>query len=774
MRAVIALASGSVLALASAAPGPATGGWAGLPLSAAIARLAASGVPVVYSSHVVRPDMTVAVEPHAATARAMLDEILAPQGLEAREMASGRIVIVRRPASSPEPTAGTAALRDAAPAAVAAPLEQVLVTGSRYRFLRSADAEQFRFMTDDLERLPDLGDDPLRAVARLPGAATGGFTAKSNIRGGDVDETLVRFDGFRLYNPFHLKDFQSVFSTIDPALVRAVEVYTGGYPVDLGDRMSGVIDVEPLEIANAPIRVLSLGLFSAGLLAGDSFNDGRSDWLASVRRGNLDLLLDAVDPDRGKPRYFDVHTRLTHRFSDELAVRASLLRFEDDLEVSVPDREEVAEANYVDTYAWLAADWSPTAALSSRQVIGHAALDSRRTGTAEQPGISSGVLADQRESRVLILASDWRWQRSPGTRFDFGAEYRHSTGHFRYDDDVQFDLLFDVPGAPTEPSRTRSLRADPSGDHYAAYAGASLENDAGLTADVGLRYDHDSLPGDEDTWSPRAGLVWRPTGHLTLRGSWGRYAQSQSIQELGISDGIVDYARAQRSDHALLGLTYQPRPDLDVELDLYEKRYSDLRPRFENLLNSFVLLPELKPDRIRIAADRARARGAELSLRGRSAGTALDWWATYSWSKAEDLFADDAEPRSWDQRHAFGAGLGWRDDHWQLDAALTWHSGWPTTAIELVALEPVAVAEASPRNSSRLGSYFTLDLRAARHFAFERSLLTVYLEVTNATNRNNDCCVEYEFNSEDGEPGLELETTPYLTVLPNLGLVWEF
>ena len=247
------------------------------------------------------------------------------------------------------------------------PLEQVLVTGSRYRFLRSADAEQFRFMTDDLERLPDLGDDPLRAVARLPGAATGGFTAKSNIRGGDVDETLVRFDGFRLYNPFHLKDFQSVFSTIDPALVRAVEVYTGGYPVDLGDRMSGVIDVEPLEIANAPIRVLSLGLFSAGLLAGDSFNDGRSDWLASVRRGNLDLLLDAVDPDRGKPRYFDVHTRLTHRFSDELAVRASLLRFEDDLEVSVPDREEVAEANYVDTYAWLAADWSPTSALSSRQ-----------------------------------------------------------------------------------------------------------------------------------------------------------------------------------------------------------------------------------------------------------------------------------------------------------------------------------------------------------------------------------------------------------------------
>ena len=273
--------------------------------------------------------------------------------------------------------------------------------------------------------------------------------------------------------------------------------------------------------------------------------------------------------------------------------------------------------------------------------------------------------------------------------------------------------------------------------------------------------------------SPRAGLVWRPTGQLPCAAR-GAGSHNRRASRSRISDGIVDYSRAQRSDHALLGLTYQPRPDLDVELDLYEKRYSDLRPRYENLLNSFVLLPELKPDRIRIDAERARARGAELSVRGRNAVPGLDWWATYSWSKAEDLFAEDAEPRSWDQRHAFGAGLGWRDDRWQLDAALTWHSGWPTTAIELVAMEPIAVAEASPRNSSRLGSYFTLDLRAARHFAFERSLLTVYLEITNATNRSNDCCVEYEFNTEEGEPALELQTTPYLTVLPNLGLVWEF
>src|SRR5262245_20844549 len=80
---------------------PASASWVGLSLSAAISRLVASGVPVVYSSHVERPEMTVQHEPQASSARAILDEILAPHGLQAREMASGRIVIIRGPASTP-------------------------------------------------------------------------------------------------------------------------------------------------------------------------------------------------------------------------------------------------------------------------------------------------------------------------------------------------------------------------------------------------------------------------------------------------------------------------------------------------------------------------------------------------------------------------------------------------------------------------------------------------------------------------------------------------
>ena len=127
-------------------------------------------------------------------------------------------------------------------------LSTVVVNASRYD-VAGRESNSPRYLpVEQIEQLPDFGDDPLRAVARLPGTATGGFTAKSNLRGGETDETLVRFDGLKLRNPYHLKDYQAIFSAIDPAIVEGLDVYTGGLPVNLGNRMSGAISITPRPI----------------------------------------------------------------------------------------------------------------------------------------------------------------------------------------------------------------------------------------------------------------------------------------------------------------------------------------------------------------------------------------------------------------------------------------------------------------------------------------------------------------------------------------------
>lgn len=189
---------------------------AGMPLSSAVADLERRGLAVLYSSDLVRPWMKVAAEPTASDPASVLVEILRPHGLAARPGPGGLLLVVRQPrvaqARPVRPGSG--------PAETAASLEEVVVTTSRYR-LDSLPVMPILLESADLGLLPDLGDDPLRATARLPGAAAGDLSAKSNLRGGEVDETLVRFDGLRLFNPFHFKDFQSIFR---PSIPRSCAV----------------------------------------------------------------------------------------------------------------------------------------------------------------------------------------------------------------------------------------------------------------------------------------------------------------------------------------------------------------------------------------------------------------------------------------------------------------------------------------------------------------------------------------------------------------------
>jgi outer membrane cobalamin receptor len=293
-----------------------------------------------------------------------------------------------------------------------------------------------------------------------------------------------------------------------------------------------------------------------------------------------------------------------------------------------------------------------------------------------------------------------------------------------------------------------------------------------------LRWDRQTLSdAGEDGLSPRASVLW-PLGERTrVRAAWGRYFQAQAINELQVSDGVTDFLPPQRANHWVAGIEHRTPSEIDLRLEIYRKDYDRLRPRYENLLNAAVLLPELKPDRVRIAPDSARAEGLELSV-SRDTDAPLRWWLAYSWASVQDEFAGDEETsRSWDQSHAFGAGCSWSTAQWDLSLAGRYHSGWPTTALSLAAMEPLPLVATGPRNGERLGDYRTLDVRVARRFSFENAgELTVYLEVTNLFNENNECCVEFEITDEeeDGESTLEVEPVHFLPALPSLGFIWRF
>lgn len=735
-----------------------------LTLPDAFKALENEGLVIVYSSALVKADMRVVEPPRSLDARGRLEEILRPHALSVQEGPNGSLLIVR----ANTPAARTAEVTQA----WAADVPEVIVEASRYALVRDPDAVSVQLTATDIKAMPNLGEDPLRALARLPGTSGNDFSAQLKVRGGEAGETLVRLDGMRLRNPFHLKDFQAVFSAVDASFVDTIDVYTGAFPASLGDRMSGVIDIKSIRVNERPQREVGLSLFHGTALASGNLGE-RTDWLVSGRRGNLDLILDLAHTGIGTPSYLDAFGRVTHQFTDELSLAASALLLEDDIRLNDSDLEERAQARYRDRYAWLTLDYAPTNSLSTRMMLSRTQLESHRRGSADQPGIGRGSLEDLRTHGITAFSLDARWRWSDAAALVLGGEWHHASGNYRYRHDAQSDLLFEGLGAADGTEQSREARVTPRGNLYGMYSSLRLELRPAFIVDAGLRWDKSTLPERSDSeLSPRISLLYQLDDRTRFRAAWGRHAQMQDIDELQVPDGVVKFFPAQHAEHWVVSLERALVFEQTLRVELYRKNYRKLRPRFENMLNTAALLPELKPDRVRIAPDGATAEGAELSLRRTRQGP-VQWWASYTWSRVHDRLGGSNVPRSWDQRHALSAGLSWRNDLWQTSAAAIYHSGWPVPTARLTSDNPpVALID---RGATRLRDYLDIDLRVAREYRFDpRSSLTVFFELSNVIDRHNECCVEYEFEDEEDERFLELERIRALPLLPTLGFTLRF
>lgn len=765
-------AAALVLAALFGAPAADAEDLRGLPLAQAIASLERRGLSVVYSTDLVKPWMQVSIEPAANDPVVMLDEILAPFGLATRAGPNGVLLVVRLVRDSGLKSTSVSLRSGASAVSLEAVTEQIVVTARPYQLTRGFALSPDSFSATDLANLPDLGDDALRAVARLPGTTTNGVTAETHIRGGDTNETLVRFDGLRLYNPFHLKDFQSIFSAIDPSLVGSVDVYTGALPADAGDRMSGLIDITSLAPPSPRYREISVSFFNASALGAGEFADGRGSWLVSGRRSNLDVWYHVVSKQSGTPTYSDAFGKLSYDLGPKTTLTANALYIADDVTLSDEDGDERAAAEFADSYVWLRLDQRPTDDLRGSTWLSHTRLASHRAGSSIQSEVSVGSLDDQRWFAIDALKSEWSWHAADRWTLQFGGEAARTVGSYDYRDEAQLSVLFDTPGANNDPTRAHTIHLEPSGSRFGLYTNLHYQVAPTFTADIGLRWDRQTLdPHGHSPWSPRLGLRYEWSARTELRAGWARAYQSQNIDELQVSDGVTEFFPPERTDHLTFGFEHRFVNGIALRADLYDKRIVNPRPHYENLLNTLTLLPELKPDRVLVAPESSRARGLEVYVRRKDSGP-FGWWIGYSWASVRDEVGGVDFPRSWDQSQALNAGVNWSRNKWTIALAAIYRSGWPTTRVTLDTNGATPVIVAGKRNAERVRFFASADLRIQRRFDLNRSSLSAFFEVSNFLGRANPCCVAYEIDDETG--ALDLERRDYLPVIPSLGVLWQF
>ncbi len=741
--------------------------YAGRTVHDVLQELRGRGVSFIYSTAVIPSDLKVTSEPSQTSALRLAAEVLAQHGLELLRVAPGSYAVVRN-------HRGAAPVVQSTPAAVPEQsIDEIVVSTSRYALTTEIAATHNLIAQQDLSMLPQLGEETLRAIHRLPGAASNGLSGLAAIRGGEPNETLILLDGMQLFEPFHLKHFFSPVSLLDSRIVADMDVYSGGFGAQYGTRISAAIDAHSIRPEAPHYYELGASLFHTNALTAQRFAGGDGQWLLSARRSNLDEIIHILESDFGEPQYFDVFTRLDYELSPSTQVSAAYLGSRDRISAHRRSRSESAVAEYRNNYGWATLDhqWSSTA--SARVIASFTDVTNNRRGHIDQAAALIGDVDDERTFHIAGLQVDGAFETAD-LAHRWGLSARQLSAMYDYSSNVRIEEGYPYPQSPAR-AIERAVSLSPDGQEYAAYWSTRAQLGRALTVDVGVRWDDENYTraNSETQLAPRLGAVYVLSPHQRFRISWGRFFQAQSINEAQIESDTNVFFPAQRADQFIVSYETDLAVGAQVRIEVYRKNYTRLRPRWENLFDPVVLAPELKPDRVLVDPERARAEGIELLVSKRT-GAPWTWWFAYTWSQAKDVIDGREVARSWDQRHAISAGVHWTNDRWDITLADTYHSGWPTTPVRIVGFGDDASVEVGERNSVRFDDANSVDLRINRRVPVTLGEVDLFLEVANLFNERNPCCMSISATRTEGQLQINQQVDHWLGIVPSIGFLWRY
>ncbi len=681
-------------------------------------------------------------------------------------------------------------------------LEGVTVTPGSFSFMGKGVGVRQTMSREDVEAVPQLGNDIFRAVNRLPGLSSNDYAAHFGIRGGRHDETLILLDGLELYEPYHLKDFnEGAVSIIDAETIEGVQLMTGGFPARYGNKRSGVFDVTS-RVPEPDQTRLDLGVSFMNTRAMIRGPMGRGSWLAFGRTGYMGLVFQFIDQaDLPKPEFEDVFTRLSYPLTVHHELTVDVLHAGDRYTYDIPATtgfsdtimtREIAQNHYSNSYIWSTIKSTLGPRTTVRTMFSAGIITRERQGSEKAVLLSAPyyALSNDRHYSTFGFAQDWT--RSVSDRFlvSVGTDIRRQRNTDSYQTIVYQDPDDPEPPPPGEFPIITNAHNEKAGTRLAFYVSNRWRPLNPLVLETGGRFDRADWTGDSD-WSPRASAALTLGHGMTGRVGWGFYRQMQGIDDVSALNGPARYYRSERSEQWTAGWDRVGAKGDVVRVEGYLKRGSQLRPVFRNWKGAIDAFPEPNEDRILVFPRENKSKGVEVYF-DRPLGTKLTARASYAYAitdeevtKIENVNSTDPVPYDLshsgpqDQRHAANADLTFRTGRWTLNGSFAFHSGWPSTLEQMI---PVINGDGIPDIAirpikiygSRLPDYLRFDMRASRKWPTHWGDFGASLEVINATNNSNVFGYDY-FKIKDGTGNFKLEQgdETWFSIFPSLGITWS-
>ena len=200
--------------------------------------------------------------------------------------------------------------------------------------------------------------------------------------------------------------------------------------------MSGLILMDSQAFDEPQHTEIGLSVFNTSFLSAGSKE--RHSWVVSMRRGNLDLV---IDSKFGQPSYYDMFVEYAFEFSPDTRLSINALYADDKINLILetqPDERDQITSDTRNAQFWLRLDsrWSPY--LDSTTIFSVLDYSNRRRGNANDIEKMVATVSDDRYVSQFGFRQDWLWSPSEKTLTQWGIQATSGSADYSYVGDAEY------------------------------------------------------------------------------------------------------------------------------------------------------------------------------------------------------------------------------------------------------------------------------------------------------------------------------------------------
>lgn len=437
---------------------------------------------------------------------------------------------------------------------------EVVVRASAFT---SGDKKGVMLSSLDIIKTPGAAADVMWAVQTYPGVTQAEDGAGLFVRGGDASETVVILDGAYLYHPYRFESPNGgFFGTISPFLIKGINFSSGGYGVEYGNSISGVLAMELKDLPQRQKIYLDAGLANSAMrlelpIVNDKFgctmsaNYSNSEYLFRLNHHNIQF--------SKYPLSYDMSFNTSYNFSQSGTLKLFLFHESDELGAAV---DKPGEQGF-----FTGSSRSTLANLAYKYLLAPNMLVNANAGISTYTKADNLVAFMLQENHLVYQGRvESRYTPQKTLTILTGMEY------YRNDENLAGEIPIDELDLSTN-APTYHLDVDYSSTRLAAYHSWTYDFRDKSNYTAGVRYERDSK-SKADFFDFRNSLNLHIVANWSVLFALGRYHQ---FPEPDYLDQYVGNPNLQPSSawHYIGGLSWQ-KDETVFRAECYYKAYRDL------------------------------------------------------------------------------------------------------------------------------------------------------------------------------------------------------